>query len=161
MAHMKFIYEFNCIADEILAHESPSEQPVDDDDTDLHQTEMEWEGNPAGIQSLYQFGAFNDGVDEEMVEVVLTNVEASVESRSVSKKVTTGKKRETRGSKYNSQQIQQLFDYVIEMGMTAKAASLLVGIKVRTVQYYVHQYKIENEMTGPKPMRKKLLGRSL
>ena len=42
MAHMQFVYEFNCIADEILDHESPSEQPVDDADTDLHQIEMEW-----------------------------------------------------------------------------------------------------------------------
>ncbi|KAI9245338.1 hypothetical protein BDA99DRAFT_543674 [Phascolomyces articulosus] len=42
----------------------------------------------------------------------------------------------------------------MEMDMTAKAASFLVRIKIRTGQHYVRQYKIENElpvtMTGTK-----------
>ncbi|KAG2216313.1 hypothetical protein INT45_009695 [Circinella minor] len=43
--------------------------------------------------------------------------------------------------------------------MTVKAASLLVGIKVRTSQHYVRQYKMENEMVVPNIMTKKILGR--
>ena len=49
MAHMEFIYEFNCIADEILANSCPAE-PVEDADVDLlHQTEMEWQGTTGGM----------------------------------------------------------------------------------------------------------------
>ena len=79
----------------------------------------------------------------------------------VREKLAATKNRELRGPyrKYNSQQIQQLFDYVIEMGMTAKRALLLVGIKVRTGQHYVRQYKIENEMVVHTSVTKKARGR--
>ncbi|KAG2224141.1 hypothetical protein INT45_000156 [Circinella minor] len=60
--------------------------------------------------------------------------------------------------KYNAQQLQ-LFGYVIEMGMVAKAASLLVRIKVRTGQHCVRQYKIENKMFVPCTTTKKRPGR--
>ncbi|KAG2210727.1 hypothetical protein INT45_001533 [Circinella minor] len=100
MAHMEFIYEFNCIANEILANSCPAELVEEADADLLYQTEMEWQGTTGGIQSLYQFGSSEIQVDEEMTE------------------------REERGPyrKYNALQIQQLFDFVIEMGMTAKAA---------------------------------------
>ncbi|KAG2216317.1 hypothetical protein INT45_009699 [Circinella minor] len=91
MAHVQFIYEFNCIADDILTHNTPAEQPVDDVDTDLlRRTEMEWQGNTGGIQSLYQFGTSKDQeVDEEMTEVILTNVETdNTRSQSSSGKET-------------------------------------------------------------------------
>ena len=101
-------------------------------------------------------------IDEEMEEVVPSNVETDcTPTDSSQRKVATKKKREVHGPyrKYNSQQIQQLFDYVIETGMTAKRASLLVGIKVRSGQYYVHQYKIENEMVVHTAATKKVRGR--
>ncbi|KAG2215960.1 hypothetical protein INT45_010104 [Circinella minor] len=162
MAHMEFIYEFNCIADEILANSCPAELVEEADADLLYQTEMEWQGTTGGIQSLYQFGSSEIQVDEEMTEVVAANSETSdTKSRENSKKVAIKKKREERGPyrKYNALQIQQLFDFVIEMGMTAKTASLSVGIKVRTGQHYVRQYKIDNElpviMTGAKkPLRR-------
>ncbi|KAG2215655.1 hypothetical protein INT45_008403 [Circinella minor] len=162
MAHMEFIYEFNCIADEILANSCPAELVEEADADLLYQTEMEWQGTTGGIQSLYQFGSSEIQVDEEMTEVVAANSETSdTKSRENSKKVATKKKREERGPyrKYNALQIQQLFDFVIEMGMTAKAASLSVGIKVRTGQHYVRQYKIDNELPVIMTGAKKPLGR--
>ena len=123
---------------------------------------MEWQGTTGGIQSLYHFGSSEIQPDEEMTEVVAMNYKTSnSKSRENLKKVATKKKRDGRGPyrKYNALQIQQLFDFVIEMGMTAKAASLSVGIKVRTGQHYVRQYKIENELPVIMTGAKKPLGR--
>ena len=113
---MQFIYKFNCIADEILAHSYPAEECIEDIDMDLlHQTKMEWQGNASGIQSLYQFGSSEiEFIDEEMEEVAPSNVETDCTPiDSSQRKVATKKKREVHGPyrKYNSQQIQQLFDY--------------------------------------------------
>jgi hypothetical protein len=46
-------------------------------------------------------------------------------------------KRKTRGPyrRYTAHQIEQLFDYVIEQGKTAKEAALSIGINIRTAQH--------------------------
>ncbi|KAG2216119.1 hypothetical protein INT45_011319 [Circinella minor] len=91
---------------------------------------MEWQGTAGGIQSLYQYEI--QKVDEEMTEAVLTNVETgNSEPQSCPRK----------------------------MGMTPKAASILVGIKNRTGQHYIRQYKIDNEIVVPNAATKKRFGR--
>ena len=49
------------------------------------------------------------------------------------------RKRKTRSPyrRYTAHQIEQLFDYVIEQGKTAKEAALLTGINIRTAQHYI------------------------
>ncbi|KAI9503587.1 hypothetical protein BX070DRAFT_224193, partial [Coemansia spiralis] len=48
-----------------------------------------------------------------------------------------------RGSyrRYTPQQIERLFDLVIEEGPSAKEAALMAGINVRTAQNYVKTYR--------------------
>ena len=91
---MQFIYEFNCIADEILAHNYPAEETVEDIDTDLlRQTEMEWQGNPSGIESLYQFGSSEiEVIDEEMEEVPSNIVSDCTQIESSPRKVGSNEK---------------------------------------------------------------------
>jgi hypothetical protein len=50
-----------------------------------------------------------------------------------------GRIRKTRGSyrRFTAHQIEQLFDYVIEQGKTAKKPALLIRINIRTAQHYV------------------------
>lgn len=46
---------------------------------------------------------------------------------------------------YSPQQIQELIDLVMMVGMSARAAGLLIRINVRTSQYYVKKYKDDDE----------------
>src|SRR3984893_15284100 len=52
-----------------------------------------------------------------------------------------------RGSyrRYNLDQIEKLFDLVIEEGKTAKDAALITGINVRTAQHYLKRYNDDEE----------------
>jgi transposase len=65
--------------------------------------------------------------------------------------------RKTRGPyrRYTAHQIEQLFDYVIEQGKTAKDAALLTGINIRTAQHYIKKYNDDEErrlpVSGKKP----------
>jgi transposase len=65
--------------------------------------------------------------------------------------------RKTRGPSrpYTAHQIEQLFDYVIEQGKTAKDAALLTGINIRTAQHYIKKYNVDEErrlpVSGKKP----------
>ncbi|KAI9500471.1 hypothetical protein BX070DRAFT_230140, partial [Coemansia spiralis] len=43
--------------------------------------------------------------------------------------------------RYTSQQIERLFDLVIEEGRSAKEVALMTGINVRTAQNYVKIYR--------------------
>ncbi|KAI8641781.1 hypothetical protein BD408DRAFT_467723 [Parasitella parasitica] len=47
--------------------------------------------------------------------------------------------------------IQELIDLVMMVGMSARAAGLLIGINVRTAQYYVKKYKDDDEKRVPLP----------
>src|SRR3984893_4308581 len=56
-------------------------------------------------------------------------------------------------------QIEQLFDYVIEQGKTAKDAALLTGINIRTAQRYIRKYNDDEERRLPVSGRKPGAGR--
>ncbi|KAM3589912.1 hypothetical protein VKS41_000767 [Umbelopsis sp. WA50703] len=60
--------------------------------------------------------------------------------------------RKTRGPyrRYTAHQIEQLFDYVIEQGKTAKDAALLTGINIRTAQHYIKKYNDDEERRLPR-----------
>ncbi|OZJ01798.1 hypothetical protein BZG36_05533, partial [Bifiguratus adelaidae] len=60
-------------------------------------------------------------------------------------------KRKKRGPyrRYTAHQIEQLFDFVIEQGKTAKEAALLTGINIRTAQHYIKKYNDDNERRLP------------
>jgi hypothetical protein len=53
--------------------------------------------------------------------------------------------------RYTAHQMEQLFNYVIEQGKTAKDARLLTGINIRTAQHYVKKYNGDEE--GRLPVR--------
>ncbi|OBZ80913.1 hypothetical protein A0J61_11038 [Choanephora cucurbitarum] len=54
---------------------------------------------------------------------------------------------------YTPQQIQELLDLVIKQGMSARQASLSVGIVVRTAQHYVELCKDDEEKRLPGVVR--------
>ncbi|KAI8329617.1 hypothetical protein BC941DRAFT_193741 [Chlamydoabsidia padenii] len=57
----------------------------------------------------------------------------------------------TRGCyrKYTTEQIEKLFDLIIDEGYNAKDAALLTGIKVQTAQYYLKMYNNDAERSLP------------
>ena len=61
--------------------------------------------------------------------------------------------------RYTAHQIEQLFDYVIEQGKTAKDAALLTGINIRTAQNYIKGYNDDEERRLPINGRKLGAGR--
>ena len=61
--------------------------------------------------------------------------------------------------RYTAHQIEQLFDYVIEQGKTAKDAALLTGINIRTAQHYIKKYNDDEEGRLPVRGRKPGAGR--
>jgi transposase len=61
--------------------------------------------------------------------------------------------------RYTAHQIEQLFDYVIEQGKTAKDAALLTGINIRTAQHYIRKYNDDEERRLPVSGRKPGAGR--
>lgn len=65
-------------------------------------------------------------------------------------------KARARGSyrRYTPQQIEKLFDLVIEQGRTAKEAGLITGINVRTAQHYIKSYNKDEERRLPGVQRK-------
>ncbi|KAJ2557933.1 hypothetical protein EV175_001057 [Coemansia sp. RSA 1933] len=67
----------------------------------------------------------------------------------------------TRGPyrRYTPQQIERLFDLVIEEGRTAKEAALMTGINVRTAQNYVKTYREDEQGRLPGVERKPGSGR--
>ena len=71
------------------------------------------------------------------------------------------RERKTRGPyrRYTAHQIEQLFDYVIEQGKTAKDAALLTGINIRTAQNYIKGYNDDEERRLPINGRKLGAGR--
>jgi transposase len=64
--------------------------------------------------------------------------------------------RKTRGPyrPYTAHQIEQIFDYVIEQGKTAKDAALLTGINIRTAQHYIKKYNDDEERRLPVSSKK-------
>ncbi|KAF7728303.1 hypothetical protein EC973_006244, partial [Apophysomyces ossiformis] len=56
--------------------------------------------------------------------------------------------------RYTPQQIEKLFDLVIEEGRTAKEAGLIMGINVRTAQRYIESYNRDEERCLPGVQRK-------
>ena len=70
-------------------------------------------------------------------------------------------KRKKRGSyrRFTEHQIEQLFEYVIEQGKTAKDAALLTGINIRTAQHYIKKYNDDDERRLPISGRKSGTGR--
>jgi transposase len=82
----------------------------------------------------------------------------TVVAESSAEKVRT---RKPRGPyrRYTVHQIEQLFDYVIEQGKTAKDAALLTGINIRTAQHYIKKYNDDEERRLPLSGRKPGAGR--
>jgi hypothetical protein len=58
----------------------------------------------------------------------------------------------------NFDQIEKLFDLVIEEGKTTKEATLITGINVRTAQHYVKKYNEDEERCLPCRHRKTKVG---
>ena len=56
--------------------------------------------------------------------------------------------------RYTAHQIEQLFDYVIEQGKTAKDAAILTGINIRTAKHYIRKYNDDEERRLPISGRK-------
>jgi transposase len=69
-------------------------------------------------------------------------------------------KSKPRGSyrKYTADQVEKLFDLVIEEGRTAKEAALITGINIRTAQHYVKKYNDDEERRLPFGHRKPRVG---
>ena len=61
--------------------------------------------------------------------------------------------------RYTAHQIEQLFDYVIEQGKTAKDAAILTGINIRTAKHYIRKYNDDEERRLPISGRKPGAGR--
>ena len=61
------------------------------------------------------------------------------------------KKSKPRGPyrRYTSNQIERLFDLVIEEAKTAKEAALITGINIRTAQHYIKKYNDDEERCLP------------
>ena len=70
------------------------------------------------------------------------NLGSLVENASMVKDTIVKRNWKPRGSyrRYNLDQIEKLFDLVIEEGKTAKDAALVTGINIRTAQHYVKMY---------------------
>jgi hypothetical protein len=80
--------------------------------------------------------------------VVMRNIPAtrSITAESSKEKVRKRKTREPY-RRYTANQIEQLFDYVIEQGKTSKLPALLTRINTRTAQHYVKKYNDVDERT--------------
>src|SRR6202035_1836636 len=61
--------------------------------------------------------------------------------------------------RYTAHRNEQLFDYVIEQGKTAKDAALLTEINIRTAQHYIKKYNNDEERRLPVSGRKLGTGR--
>ena len=70
------------------------------------------------------------------------------------------KKSKVRGCyrRYTPDQIEKLFDLVIEEGKTAKEAALITGINIRTGQHYIRKYNDDEEKRLPGIHRKPRVG---
>ena len=75
------------------------------------------------------------------------NLGSLVGNASLTKDTIGKRKLKPRGSyrRYNDDQIEKLFDLVIEEGKTAKEAALITGINIRTAQHYVKRYNEDEE----------------
>lgn len=51
--------------------------------------------------------------------------------------------------RYTPLQAQELFELVIELGMSARKAGAIIGIKERTAQHYVKLYKDDDKQRLP------------
>ncbi|OZJ01575.1 hypothetical protein BZG36_05605 [Bifiguratus adelaidae] len=71
------------------------------------------------------------------------------------------KKSRVRGCyrRYTPDQVEKLFDLVIEEGKTAKEAALITGINIRTAQHYIKKYNDDEEKRLPSIHRKPRVGR--
>jgi hypothetical protein len=71
------------------------------------------------------------------------------------------KKSKARGCyrRYIPDQIEKLFDLVIEEGKTAKEAALITSINIRTAQHFIKKYNDDEEKRLPGIHRKPRVGR--
>ena len=79
------------------------------------------------------------------------NLGSLVRNASLTKDTIGKRKLKRRGSyrRYNDDQIEKLFDLVIEEGKAAKEAELITGINIRTAQHYVKRYNEDEERRLP------------
>jgi hypothetical protein len=98
---------------------------------------------------------------EAKVEGSPVDIGSSSESQSLEPKQTVAKKPNARESyrRYTLDQIEKLFDLVIEEGKTAKEAALITGINLRTAQHYVKRYNDDEERRLPGGYGKPRVGR--
>ena len=52
--------------------------------------------------------------------------------------------------RYTEDQVEKLYDLVIEEGKAAKEAGLITGINIRTAQHYIKRYNDYEERRLPK-----------
>src|ERR1700738_2086260 len=85
--------------------------------------------------------------DEGTAEILVS----LVENASLVKDTIVKRNRKPRGSyrRYNLDQIEKLFDLVIEEGKTAKEDALITSINVRTAQHYLKRYDDDEERHLP------------
>jgi transposase len=62
--------------------------------------------------------------------------------------------------RYTRDQVEKLFDLVIEEGKTAKEAALINDINIRTAQHYIKKYNDDEEKRLPSIHRKPRVGRA-
>jgi len=88
------------------------------------------------------------------------NLGSLVRNASLTKDTIGKRKLKPRGSyrRYNDDQIEKLFDLVIEEGRTAKEAALITGFNIRTAQHYVKRYNDDEERRLPVCHRKPRIG---
>jgi hypothetical protein len=115
------------------------------------ETEMEEVSQPMDIKE-------EDAIAEAVLVPlrILMDIDTTVEPQQVpsaaptvvvASSVEKVRTRKPRGPyrRYTANQIEQLFDYVIEQGYTAKDAALLTGINIRTAQHYIKKYNDDEE----------------
>ena len=110
------------------------------------------------LLSTFTDTALLDSNDEGTAE----NLGYLVENASLVKDTIVKRNRKPRGSykRYNLDQIEKLFDLVIEAGKTSKEAALNTGLNVRTAQHYVKKCNDDEERRPPCRHRETKIGNS-
>ncbi|OZJ06845.1 hypothetical protein BZG36_00042 [Bifiguratus adelaidae] len=97
---------------------------------------------------------------ESSDEGTTANLGSLADNASLVKDTNVNRKPKPRGSyrRYNFDQIEKLFDLVIEEGKTAKDAALITGINIRTAQHYIKRYNDDEERRLPVCNRQPRIG---
>ncbi|KAL0078513.1 Homeodomain-like DNA binding domain-containing transcription factor [Phycomyces blakesleeanus] len=122
----------------------------------LHEWEVTYPNSGNGIQTLVTKMDFEQTTTNEETCIQGSDVETLEEENEKTEK----KPYKPRGTycKYMPEQVQGLFELVIENRWTAKMATEKMGINVRTGQNYIAQYRKDEEQCLPGSTGKRIVG---